>query len=163
MPTETGIAMQGMQLKSMMRLLGVLDAAGKSVLGKGAPAMMYQAGRDEGVLHGVTPEVSLDIEEALSAVLYDGEDLWKVERWKEPGSDDFWMEEGRVRSMWLIIRACPLLELARRTGSTVGGVLCQALHGYAAGSMESIFGCRVDLRVGHCGPGACKILLEMRD
>lgn len=36
------------QLKTLMRLAYLLDTAGEAVLGKGGPAMMYQAGRDTG-------------------------------------------------------------------------------------------------------------------
>lgn len=163
MLTEIETARLQAQLKSLMHLLYILDAAGEGVLGKGAPAMMYQAGRDEGIIQGVTAGRTIDIEEALSMVLSGGNDVWRVERWKEPGRDDFWMKDGNVRSTWLIFRMCPLLELSKRAGSNLGGLLCQALHGYTAGSMESVMGCRVEMRVGHCGPGACKVLLEMSD
>ncbi len=163
MPTEMETTRQQAQLESLMQLLYILDAAGEGVLGKGAPAMMYQAGRDEGIIQGATDDRTDDIEEALSMVFFGGDDVWRVERWKEPGRDDYWMEDGNVRSRWLIFRMCPLLELSKRSGSTLGGLLCQALHGYTAGSMESIMGCRVEMRVGHCGPGACKVLMEMSD
>ncbi len=163
MPTEIETTREQAQLKSLMHLLYIMDATGEGVLGKGAPAMMYQAGRDEGIIQGATAGRTEDIEEALSMVLSGGDDVWQVERWKEPGRDDYWMEEGNVRSTWLIFRMCPLLELSKRAGSTLGGLLCQALHGYTAGLMESIVGCRVEMRVGHCGPGACKVLLEMSD
>lgn len=150
------------QLKALMRLAFVLDAAGEGVLGKGAPAMMYQAGRDAGTAHDSPAGGIGDIDEALSLVLTEGEEVWHVERWRDPGQGDLMMETGGRASTWILFRRCPLLALARRVGSRPGGLLCQALHGYLAGSMEVMMGCRVDMKVGHAGPRACKILLELR-
>lgn len=162
MPMDPEAARQQAELKTMMQLLYILDATGERVLGKGAPAMMYQAGRDEGIARGKIAGSATDLDEALSLVLTGGDEVWQVERWKAPGEDSYLIEDGNHKSMWLIFLRCPLLELAHRVGSNPGGLLCQSLHGYMAGSMEKMLGCRVDMRVGHCGPGACKILLEMR-
>lgn len=72
------------------------------------------------------------------------------------------MEDADRRSTWMVFMRCPLMTLAGRAGSTPGGILCQVVHGYIAGSMEGLLGQRVDMRVGHCGPRACKVLLELR-
>jgi predicted hydrocarbon binding protein len=162
MPTEIEAARQQAQLRTLMRLLSIVDAAGQGVLGKGAPAMMYQAGRDEGL--AAEPSMRTDdFEEALKVVLAEGDEVWHVEKWCDPGQEGEWIEEGDRRARWLLFRRCPLLELAQRVGAKPGGLLCQALHGQMAGSLEGIIGRRVDLRVAHCGPGACKLRVEMRD
>ena len=162
MPIEEPAARYDAQLKTLMRLVYILDAAGEGVLGKGAPAMMYQAGRDAGI-KARAPGVSDDLEEAFSMVLTEGEEVWHIERWQDPGQEEPWMDGGNCRSTWIIFRRCPLLSLARHVGSSPGGLLCQALHGFMAGSMERIMKRRVDHRVEHCGPRACKILVEVRD
>jgi predicted hydrocarbon binding protein len=150
------------ELRALMKLSFILDTAGESVLGKGAPALMYQAGRDAGLGDGEMHGETTDIMRALELVLDEGDEVWQVDLWREPGASDVWVEGGETLSAWLVFKRCPLLTLARSAGSTPGGMLCQALHGYMAGSMEAMLSRRVDMRVGHCGPRACKIMLELR-
>jgi predicted hydrocarbon binding protein len=152
------------QLKMLMKLSFIMDAAGEQVLGKGAPAMMYQAGRDTGRAQhpGNGTVAEDDIEEALALVLTEGEEVWQFERWQDPGQKGPWMEDGERRATWLLFRRCPLMTLARKTGSRPGGILCQAIHGYISGSLEDILDRKVDMRIDHCGPQACKLLLELR-
>ena len=150
------------QLKTLMRLAFILDAAAEGVLGKGAPAMMYQSGRDAGCSRGNAVARTDDFEEALSAALADGDDVWRFERWKEPGQEEYWVTGDGRRSTWVVFRRCPLASLGRTVGTNPGGLLCQALHGYVAGSMECALGGRVDMKIAHCGPRACKVLVEMR-
>jgi predicted hydrocarbon binding protein len=151
------------ELKTLMRLAFIFDAAAESVLGKGAAAMMYQSGRDAGCIQGCRLERAQDIEDALRSVLTEGDEVWQYERWKDPGQEGFWTEARGRRSGWLVFRRCPLMSLTRKVGSNPGGLLCQALHGYMAGCMEKALGQRVDMKINHCGPRACKILLEMRN
>ncbi len=151
------------QLKTLMRLSFIFDSAGENVLGKGALAMMYQAGRDAGSSQREPFGRCADVEEALRMVLMEGDDIWLFEAWQEPGAEDVWTEaNGRSRAFF-VFRRCPLLSLARNAGSVPGGILCHTLHGYIAGSLENIVGRRVDVRVAHCGPRACKLLLELKD
>jgi predicted hydrocarbon binding protein len=159
---EPGAARGDAQLKTLMKLSFVLDAAGEGILGKGAPAMMYQAGRDAGSARHDTSARSDDVDEALALVLTEGDDVWLFERWQEPCREGLWMDNGDRQSTWLLFRRCPLITLAKKAGTNQGGILCQALHGYIAGSMENVMGRRVDIKVGHCGPRACKLLLELR-
>ncbi len=159
---EPGAARGDAQLKTLMKLSFVLDAAGEGILGKGAPAMMYQAGRDAASAQRDTSARSEDVDEALALVLAEGDEVWLFERWQEPGTEGPWMESGGRQSTWFLFRRCPLIALAKKAGTNQGGILCQALHGYIAGSMENVMGRRVDIKVGHCGPRACKLLLELR-
>jgi predicted hydrocarbon binding protein len=140
----------------------ILDTAGENVLGKGAPALMYQAGRDAGLAEGGLRQKTADVMQALKVVLDDGDEVWQVETWQEPGAPGDWTEDGDGVSASLVFKQCPLLMLARSAGSTPGGMLCQALHGYIAGSMETMLSKRVDLKVDHCGPRACKVILELK-
>ena len=151
------------ELKMLMRLAYILDVSAEGVLGKGAPAMMYQAGRDAGVRQGPASLSTDDFEQALHAVLEEGEDVWSFERWSDPGQEGEWIESNGRRSTWLVFRRCPLMSLTHTVGSRPGGLLCQASHGYMAGCMERSLGSRVDMRINHCGPRACKVLLEMRN
>ena len=150
-------------LRALMRVARIIDAAGEGVLGRGAPAIMYQSGRDVGRREGYAARRVPGLDEALAIVLSEGEEAWRFERWRDPGQEGLWMKEGPTRATWLLFRRCPLLTLARDSGSIQGGILCQALHGYIAGSLERIMGHRLEIRIGHCGPRACKILAEMKD
>lgn len=145
-----------------MRLSFIFDRAGENVLGKGALAMMYQAGRDAGRAPCERPGGAAGVKEALEAVLTEGEEVWQFEPWQEPGSDGLWTEENGKRLGWFVFRRCPLLSLARNAGSAQGGIICHTLHGYMAGSIENLVGTKVDIRIGHCGPRACKLMVEMR-
>lgn len=150
------------QLMTLMRIALILDTAGEGVLGKGAPAMMYQAGRDAGCSQGCAPGETADMEQALRMVLTEGDEVWEFERWNDPRQESPWIDGGDRSSTWMLFRRCPLLTLSRKAGSIPGGLLCQALHGYMAGSMERVLGRRVDMKVDHCGPRACKVLVELR-
>jgi predicted hydrocarbon binding protein len=159
------VAMPGdAQLKTLMKLSFILDSAGEQVLGKGAPAMMYQAGRDTGRARrlGDGTVAEDDIEQAIALILTEGDEVWQFESWQDPGADGPWMQDGERRATWLLFRRCPLMTLAKKAGTKPGGILCHAMHGYISGSMESILNRRVDMRIDHCGPGACKLLLELR-
>lgn len=151
------------ELKTLMRIAFIVDAAAESVLGKGAAAMMYQSGRDAGCLQGCRLERAQDVDEALRAVLVEGDDVWQFERWKDPGQESLWTEADGRRSTWVVFRRCPLMTLTRTVGSNPGGLLCQALHGYMAGCMEKVLGQRVDMKINHCGPRSCKVLMELRN
>lgn len=150
------------ELKALMWLAYIVDAAAEGVLGKGAPAMMYQSGRDAGLSRGVPAVRTDDVELALRTAIAQGEEIWRFEHWNDPGGSGYWMESGGRRSAWFIFTRCPLMGLARAAGTAQGGILCHALHGYIAGCMERSLQTRVDMKINHCGPGACKILLEMR-
>lgn len=160
--TESDAARGEAELRTLMRLAYILDASAEGVLGKGAPAMMYQSGRDAACEEGCRRGTTDDHDEALRAALAEGEDVWQYEAWRDLDQEDEWIETDGRRSTWLVFRRCPLMNLTRSVGSTPGGLLCQATHGYIAGCMEQALGRRVDMRIEHCGPRACKILLEMR-
>lgn len=149
------------QLRTLMKLAFILDAAGEAVLGKGAPAMMYQAGLDAGRDQSRAAGKPLDLQDALTMVLTEGDEVWQVEPWRD-FSDDPAQEGSEGDPPWFVFRRCPLLSLSRRMGSTPGGLLCQALHGYMAGSMGRMMEQRVEMKIAHCGPRACKILVETR-
>ncbi|MHB8895821.1 MAG: hypothetical protein ACYC99_11690 [Candidatus Geothermincolia bacterium] len=151
------------EIKTLMRIAYILDASAEGVLGKGAPAMMYQAGRDAGFAEGCRTGRTDDLEQALRSALVEGEDIWQFERWRDPGQESYWIESDDRRSSWLVFRRCPLMNLTRSVGSTPGGLLCQATHGYMSGCMEQSLGTRVDMKIVHCGPRACKVLMEMRN
>lgn len=150
------------ELRTLMRIAYIIDASAEGVLGKGAPAMMYQAGRDAGCREGCRKGRTDDPMEALRRILSEGDDVWRFDTWLEPGRDDEWTESEDRRSTSLVFRRCPLMNLSRNVGSTPGGLLCQATHGYMAGCMEQSLGRRVDMRIIHCGPRACKVQMEMR-
>ncbi len=150
------------ELKALMRMVFILDVTIDGVLGKGAHAMMYQSGRDTGRVQGRLAARTEDFDTALRSVLAEGEGVWRFEYWKDPGQQDHWIHGGDRSSAWLVFRSCPLQRLTRAVGTKPGGLLCHAFHGYMIGCMEMALGRRVDMKIGHCGPRACKVQVEMR-
>lgn len=154
------------QMRVLMKLAYVFDVSGGAVLGKGAPAIMYQAGLDAGRNEARIDESAEDLDSALRMVFNEESEVWRIERWVEPGEEEAGgqEEDGKPGDReWLIFRQCPLIALARKVGTAPGGVLCQALHGYMAGMIEQILGRRVEIKTAHCGPRACKLLAETRE
>lgn len=144
-----------LQLKALMRIASILDSAGERVLGKGAGAIMYQAGKEEGREQGRKLEPASNFNAALASLLLEGNTICDFDYFEGESAS-------RTKEISVVVfRRCPLNALSRSTGSNLGGFLCQALHGYLAGSIEEMLGKKVDLRTLHSGPRACKIRVEM--
>jgi predicted hydrocarbon binding protein len=159
---ESDVPLHEAEVRTLMRLAYILDTSAEGVLGKGSAALMYQAGRDAGCAEGCRGGLTDDFEEALRQAMVEGEEVWQFERWRDPGQAEDWIESDSRKSCHLVFRRCPLMGLTRNVGSTPGGLLCQAIHGYMSGCAEQSLGERIDMKIIHCGPRACKVLVEMR-
>jgi len=147
------------RLRATSEILGMLNQAGEEVTGRSAPQLMYFAGKDLGLKEANAYDKTDDIERALRYVFPGREDVWKVTLWKNKEDDDFWVYEVETMFIRLLFEKCPVREACLAAGVRLGGIACQAAHGYAAGMLERIFGRKVDLQTEHMGPGACLVML----
>lgn len=148
------------RLRALSEALAVIDRAGEEVTGRSAPQLMYFAGKDLGMKESVRYDCTDDIEQALKWVFPGREQVWKISLWKNLEDDDYWVYEVEEMFVRLLFEKCPVRESCLATGVRLGGVACQAVHGYAAGMLEKIFGRKVDLHTEHMGPGACLLMLK---
>jgi len=148
------------RLRAMAEAMAVLNQAGEEVTGKSAPQLMYFAGKDLGLKEAVAYDDTDDIERALKWVFQGMEEVWKVTLWKNQEDEDFWVYEVEEMFIRLLFEECPVRDSCLAAGVALGGVACQAVHGYAAGMLEKIFGRKVDLQTEHMGPAACLVMLK---
>lgn len=154
-----GSEIQGERLRALAEALGIMSEAGREMTGDSAPRLMYFAGKDMGLKEAAACDNTDDIERALRSVFPGSEEVWKVTLWKNMEDDDFWVYEPEGMFIRLLFERCPVRDACLSAGVSLDGVACQAVHGYAAGMLESIFERRVDLRTEHSGPGACLVML----
>ncbi|MDY6795884.1 MAG: hypothetical protein SWK76_11515 [Actinomycetota bacterium] len=148
------------KLRAVSEALAILDLAGGEVTGKSAPQLMYFAAKDLGAKEAAGYDHTDDIERALNWVFPESRRVWNITLWKDQGEDDYWAMEGEEMSIKLLFEECPVREMCTAAGVRLGGVACQAMHGYAAGMLWQIFGRRVDINIEHSGPGSCLLVLK---
>lgn len=148
------------RLQALSEALAVVGLSSEEVTGKSAPQMMYFAAKDLGLKEAVRYDYTDDIEQALSLVFPGVDEVWKIVLWKNQDEEDFWVMEDEEMYIRLLFEECPIRESCLSAGIEQGGVACQAVHGYAAGILQEVFGRRVDLRTEHMGPGACLVVLK---
>ena len=148
------------RLRALSEALAVLDQAGGEVTGKSAPQLMYFAGKDLGGREAAAYDSTDDIEQALRWVFSGPDEVWKVSLWKNKEDDDFWVYDVEEMSVRLLFEECPVRASCLAAGVGLGGVVCQTVHGYAAGLLEKIFARKVDLHIEHAGPGTCLVVLK---
>ncbi len=148
------------RVRALSEALAVLDLAGQEVTGKSAPQLMYFAGKDLGMKESARYDCTDDLEQALRWVFPQSEETWKITLWKNKEDEDFWVYEVEEMYIRLLFEQCPIRESCQAAGVRLGGVSCQAIHGYAAGMLEKVFGRKVDLQTEHMGPDACLVMLK---
>jgi predicted hydrocarbon binding protein len=147
------------RLRALSEALAVLNHAGAEVTGSSAPQLMYFAGKDLGIRESARYDGTDDLEQALRWIFPQSENTWKINLWKNKEDDDFWVYEVEEMFVRLLFEECPVREACRISGAKLGGVACQAVHGYTAGMLERIFGRRVNLKTEHAGETACLVML----
>lgn len=146
--------------RALCEVLAVLDQAGGEVTGRSTPQLMYFAGKDLGRRESAALDRTDDLERAMEWVFPGRDEVWKVSLWKNKEDEDYWIFEVEEMLVRLLFEECPVRRSCQASGIALGGVVCQAVHGYAAGMLEEIFGRRVDLQTAHAGPGACLVVLR---
>ena len=148
------------RLRALSEVLAILNLAGEEVTGRSTPQLMYFAGKDLGIREAQAHDQTDDLERALRWVFPRQNGAWKVFLWKNKEDEDFWVYDVEEMFIRLLFEKCPVRDACLAAGVKLGGVACQAVHGYAAGMLQSIFGRKVDLHTEHAGPGACLVMLK---
>lgn len=148
------------EIEMIRDFMAVLERSGTEMIGKAAPNLMYFAGKDYGERFAAAFGAIEDTERAIEKVFPSEEGIWQVLLWKNQGQEDIWQYEVEYVFIDLVFRKCPIRTICLERGIKLGGLLCQSIHGYAAGCLQVIMGRRVDLLLEHAGPGACKVMLK---
>lgn len=155
-----GVENTDMRLRALGEALAILNLAGEEVTGRSTSQLMYFAGKDLGTREAVAYDHTDDLERALSWIFPHRDGAWKISLWKNKEDEDYWVYEVEEMFIRLLFEGCPVRDACLSAGVNLGGVVCQAVHGYAAGMLQSIFGRKVDLHTEHAGPGACLVMLK---
>jgi len=149
-------------LHVLMKFVGSMSSALEQVSGRGANAIVYQAGKRMGHEAGKMVEKTDDLEKAmqeLSEIL--GAEFY-FDMWKPAGQDGYTVEKGDETVVKLIFRDCVVRQTLRRTGLPQKGPLCYLLYGYTVGAVEEVMDIRGKLDIDHVGPNACLKTLTIK-
>ncbi|UTB33335.1 MAG: hydrocarbon binding protein (contains V4R domain) [Methanobacterium sp. ERen5] len=149
-------------LHVLMKFVGSMSSALEQVSGRGANAIVYQAGKRMGHEAGKMVEKTDDLEKAmqeLSEIL--GAEFY-FDMWKPAGQEGYTIEKGDETVVKLIFRDCVVRQTLRRTGLPQKGPLCYLLYGYTVGAVEEVMDIRGKLDIDHVGPNACLKTLTIK-
>lgn len=149
-------------INALLEIMYSLGSASDTLIGKTANVLMYQTGKDMGKIEGKKLDKSEDLAKAIGMLMDAKEGVWRIELWKDKGVADPFFEEGGVRKAHLVFTECPIRQVCMSRGIPQDGVICRITHGLFAGMIGEVLGKKVDLRVEHAGPNACKKTVEIR-
>jgi predicted hydrocarbon binding protein len=142
-------------LHVLMKFVGSMASALEQVSGRGANAIVYQAGKRMGHDAGKLMEKTDNLENAmqeLSQIL--GKEFF-FEMWKPSSQESFTIERSGETEVKLLFRDCVVRQTLRRTGLPQKGPLCYLLYGYMVGAVEEVMDIKGKLDIDHVGPNAC--------
>ena len=149
-------------LHVLMKFMGSMSSALEQVSGRGANAIVYQAGKRMGHEAGKLVEKTDNLEKAmqeLSEIL--GAEFY-FDMWKPADQAEYTVEKGDETVVKLIFRDCVVRQTLRRTGLPQKGPLCYLLYGYTVGAVEEVMGIKGKLDIDHVGPNACLKTLTIK-
>ena len=163
-PAETGGDIDDYEeaLHVLMKFVGSMSTALEQVSGRGANAIVYQAGKRMGHEAGKLMEKTDNLEKAmqeLSEIL--GQEFY-FEMWKPSGQDSYTVERENETEVKLLFMDCVVRQTLRRTGLTQKGPLCYLLYGYMVGAVEEVMDIKGKLDIDHVGPNACLKTLTIK-
>jgi len=163
-PKETGGEIDDYEgaLHVLMKFVGSMSTALEQVSGRGANAIVYQAGKRMGHEAGKLMEKTDDLEKAmnkLSEIL--GIEFY-FEMWKPASQDGYTIEKGDETVVKLLFMDCVVRQTLRRTGLPQKGPLCYILYGYMIGAVEEVMSIKGKLDIDHVGPNACLKTLTVK-
>lgn len=152
-----GASGRGMWLAETLAVFGL---SAEMAIGPSTPRVIYFSAKDLGIREGKRFDHTDDLEQALRWILRTDEGYWSVVFWKDVDEEDFWETDGKFAFIRLLMRDCLVRDACLAKGIRVGGTVCEALHGYWAGLLESIFSRKVDVLTEHAGFGSCLLCLR---
>lgn len=145
------------EMHGLMVFVGSLSYGLEQVLGRGAGALNYRAGRNVGVKGNVEKQTS-DLIEALDLLnkeLHRRGIDWGIQPFKPEADAQYEYEVNGQRAVKLVFHNCLVRCSLFRFAHDQKQSLCQMEMGLLCGVMQKILGKKVDLRVIHAGENAC--------
>lgn len=158
---------QSEQLQNVQGLMVFLAAMAKGleeVLGRGAGAITYRAGRTGGRKAAVAAEHPDDLLKALDQVWEEMCRLgmrWHYEPYQPAGQAELIERDGGKAKLHLVFDNCMVRCALFRHGHPQKLSLCLMNHGLFCGLVEKIHGGSANLEILHAGENACLKVLTV--
>lgn len=151
-------------VQGLMVFLGSVASGLEDVLGRGAGAITYRAGRATGRKASVTAREPDDLDKALSAVWDEMCTLgmrWRFAPYQPPDQSELVRRDGKKTEMHLVFDNCMVRCALFRYGHPQKLSLCLMNHGLFCGLLEQIHDCSANLEIVHAGENACLKVLTV--
>ena len=163
-PKETGGDLDDYEdaLHVLMKFMGSMSNALEQVSGRGANAIVYQAGKRMGHESAKMMEKTENLEQAMDEM---GEVLgheFYFEKWKPADQDSYVIQKDNEVTVKLLFMDCVVRQTLRRTGLPQKGPLCYLLYGYMVGAVEEVMDIKGKVDIDHVGPNACLKTLTIK-
>ncbi len=163
-PKETGGNLDDYEdaLHVLRKFMGSMSSALEQVSGRGANAIVYQAGKRMGHESAKMMEKTDDLEKALyemGEVL--GHEFYYV-KWKPEAQNSYVIQKDNEVTVKLLFMDCVVRQTLRRTGLPQKGPLCYLLYGYMVGAVEEVMDLKAKVDIDHVGPNACLKTLTIK-
>ncbi len=149
-------------IQAFMRIVASLSLASDTLIGPAAKALMYQSGKEMGKVEAKKLDRTDDLLKALAMLDEAERGVWHIEPWVDDGASSFIVEQDGSKIAHLIFRECPIRQVCLTHGVPQDGAICRITHGLFAGMMGEIMSKRIELKVEHAGPNACKKVVEIK-
>ncbi len=152
------------EVQGLMVFLASMAKGLEEVLGRGASAITYRAGRTSGRKTDVTASETGDLMKALDLVWEEMCRLgmrWHFEPYQMPGKTQLVEEEDGKVKLHLVFDNCMVRCALFRHGHPQKLSLCLMNHGLFCGLVEKIHGGSANLEVLHAGENACLKVLTI--
>ena len=149
-------------IQALMRIMASLGLASDTLIGTAAKALMYQTGKDMGKIEGKKLDRTNDLSKAIDMLMKAEEGVWFIEPWLDDGATNFIFQEDGISKARVVFRECPIRQVCVTHGTKQDGVICRITHGLFAGMLTEVMSRRVELKVEHPGPNACKKIIELK-
>ncbi len=153
-------------LQETMNFQAALAYGIEQVVGRGANAMAYLAGRKLGMQFAAGAKKTGDVREALEEVrrvLRENNCLWDFARFEPKGDAKSILLAGAADTdVLLVFRDCMIRQALFRFGHVQKGSLCRMMYGFFSGALEVIMGKKSELEILHAGENACLKRLRLK-
>ncbi len=152
------------EVQGLMVFLASMAKGLEEVLGRGAGAITYRAGRTTGRKTEIAASEPDDLLKALDRVWDEMCRLgmrWHYEPYQMPGSAALIEKEGGKTKLHLVFDNCMVRCALFRHGHPQKLSLCLMNHGLFCGLVEKIHGGSANLEILHAGENACLKVLTV--
>jgi len=151
-------------VQGLMVFLAAVAGGLEDVLGRGAGAITYRAGRTAGLKTAVKSREAADILKALDLVWEEMCHLgmrWHFQPHQPVGQDGLVTHEDGKTKLQLVFDNCMVRCALFRYGHPQKLSLCLMNHGLFCGLLEQIHGASANLDILHAGENACLKVLTV--